>query len=124
MTQANKPHIFSNDTNADAEQVNANFDEIYSKYNGHDGSSANIHGVGTSGFASQNDIDDHSNLTTGVHGVSGSNVASEGYVNSYADAAEQSAKDYADTQISNSLNGYEIQVDGTDGQGIINFKTV
>ena len=119
MTQANKPHTFSNDTNADATQVNANFDEIYSKYNGHDGSSANIHGVGSSGFASQNDIDDHSNLTTGVHGVSGSNVAGEGYV----DAAEQSAKDYADTQISNSLNGYEIQKNGTDGAGIINFKT-
>jgi len=116
MTQANKPHTFVNDTNADAEQVNANFDEIYSKYNGHDGSNANIHGVGSSGFASQNDIDGHSNLTTGVHGVSGSNVASEGYVDTKVDTETDDIKN-------NVLSGYEIQKNGVDGEGIINFKT-
>ena len=53
MTQANKPNTFSNDTNADATQVNANFDEIYSKYNEHDVASSNIHGVGGSSIASK-----------------------------------------------------------------------
>ncbi|MCK8824738.1 hypothetical protein [Fuchsiella alkaliacetigena] len=39
--------------------------------------------------------------------------------NNAADSAESSAKSYAD----DLLNGYEIQVNGDDGDGIINFKT-
>ena len=120
MTQANKPHTFVNDTNADAEQVNANFDEIYSKYNGHDGSSANIHGVGSSGFASTSYAD---------------GKASEAETNSkqYTDTHEEKDNPHSGSASTNhgneshsedfTVGNYEIQKNGVDGAGIINFKT-
>lgn len=92
MAQADKPYTFANDNNADATQVNADFDEIYSKYNDHDNSNSNVHGVGSSGLVSENDLND---------------------------TVDTKISDFK----SNELDGYEIQVDGTDGEGIINFKT-
>ena len=83
MTQANKPHTFANGTNADADEVNANFDEIYLKYNDHDELDTTVHGVGTSSIASTADIDTHENKDTGVHGVGTSTVATTGDIDTH-----------------------------------------
>lgn len=46
---------------------------------------------------------------------------------SKADTAQSNAESYTDSEISNMTSSdwsdYEIQKDGTDGTGIINFKT-
>ena len=76
------------------------------------------------------EVTDHENSTSDVHGVGGSDVASTADVAEKADDPHGNAAhttNYTDTSPSdvNSSNwgDYEIQKNGTDGNGIINFKT-
>jgi len=97
------------------------------------------------------EVTDHENSTSGVHGVGGSDVASTADVAEKADDPHDNAAhsetfavdgdtqppenhgnaahttNYTDTSPSdvNSSNwgDFEIQKNGTDGNGIINFKT-
>ena len=99
----------------------------------------------------QSKVDSHENSTSGVHGVGGSDVASTADVAEKADDPHGNAAhsetfavdgdaqppeehgndahttNYTDTSPSDvdssNWGDYEIQKDGTDGDGIINFKT-
>ena len=78
----------------------------------------------------QSKVDSHENSTSGVHGVGGSDVASTADVAGKADdphGNDAHTTDYTDTSpsdvTSSNWGDYEIQKDGTDGDGIINFKT-
>ena len=78
----------------------------------------------------QSKVDSHENSTSGVHGVEGSDVASTADVAEKADDPHDNAAhttNYTDTSpsdvTSSNWGDYEIQKNGTDGNGIINFKT-
>ncbi len=59
------------------------------------------------------EVDNHTNLT---------NISSDDHHNRYTDSEAQSAVDNSNVNV-DKVDGFDIQKDGTDGNGIINFKT-